>query len=223
EGGVWALASSDRTGDALRQQAQRLPELERPHILIGSLPELTTLLTLRGEADLRFDRIIGRNVFTRDVGRLPETLVELKELLGENGRFCFIQMIPRHTQRLYKLVDWTGHDELSARVTAVEEAIYHDASDPLVNWDENDLLAAFGTEVEILVEQQVEERSVTESQIERWFTLDTSERVSYADHLVAAGISKPELDLTKRLYQRGLVSQVVRWETKFAYITTSKQ
>ncbi len=221
EGGVWALASNDRTGDALRQQAERLSELERPHILIGSLPELTTLLTLRGEADIRFDRIIGRNVFTRDVGRLAEILVGLQGVLGENGRFCFIQTIPRHTQRLYKLVDWTGHEELGARVAAAEEAIYHAANDPLVNWDESDLKAAFGKNVEIVVEQQVEERSITEPQLERWFTLADGHRASYGDHLAAAGISAQELDLLKRLYRRNLVSQVIKWGTQFACIMAS--
>ena len=218
EGGVWALANNDRTGDALRQQAQRLPELERPHILIGSLQELDYLLKLRGEEAVRFDRIIGRNVFTRDVARLPEILAGLKGLLGENGRFCFIQTIPRHTQRLYKLVDWTGHEELRVRVAASEETIYYDPNDPLVNWDENDLQVAFGTQAEIFVEKQVEERTLTESQIERWFVLGMDERASYADHLFVAGIAVQEIDLLTRLYHRNLLSRIVKWHTQMAYI-----
>ncbi len=65
EGGVYALAAATTDGEALRQQAERLPDLERPFILIGDLTELDTLLTLRGEDDLRFDRILARNLVTQ--------------------------------------------------------------------------------------------------------------------------------------------------------------
>ena len=67
EGGVWSLTLDDNTGTALRQQAQRLAELERPAVLIGEFGELDGLLELRGEAELQFDAIIGRNAFTRQV------------------------------------------------------------------------------------------------------------------------------------------------------------
>ena len=59
EGGVYALAAATTDGEALRQQAERLPELERPSILIGDITDLEMLLTLRGEEALLFDRIPG--------------------------------------------------------------------------------------------------------------------------------------------------------------------
>src|SRR5690606_16832135 len=65
EGGVWALTSDPQTGDVLRQQAQRLPELQRPVILVGTPAELDYLLALRGEEDVRFDRVLARNPFTQ--------------------------------------------------------------------------------------------------------------------------------------------------------------
>ena len=49
--------------NALRRDlAARLPELERPVVLQGTLAELRELLSLRAEADIRFDAVIGRNV-----------------------------------------------------------------------------------------------------------------------------------------------------------------
>ncbi len=223
EGGVWALAADDRTGDALRQQAQRLPELERPHILIGSLQELHYLLTLRGEEAVRFDRIIGRNVFTRDVTRLGELLKGLKLLLGENGRFCFIQTIPRHTQRLYKLIDWTGHETLGERVATVEEAIYHDANDPLVNWDEGDMKASFialGFRSKIDVETQIEERKLNSKIVAGWFDEGTIQvkRTSYAQHLKKDGFNKEEVKLVSLLYHQQLQKNAQRWQTTTAYL-----
>ena len=60
EGGVWTLAYAANEASALREMAARLPEVERPVILQGVLAELSDLLALRGEADVRFDAIVGR-------------------------------------------------------------------------------------------------------------------------------------------------------------------
>ncbi|NJN55925.1 MAG: hypothetical protein HC804_14975 [Anaerolineae bacterium] len=125
EGGVWALTADPQAGDALRQMAEKLPEMERPSILIGALTELPYLLSLRGETEQQFDRILGRNLFTDY--RLPitdyEALGKLREWLLLDGRLCLIQTIPRHGQRLGQLVEWGGQAKLQEKVTAVEEHI----------------------------------------------------------------------------------------------------
>ena len=59
EGSVWALAYAANEASALREMAARLPEIERPVVLQGTLAELSELLALRGEADVRFDAIVG--------------------------------------------------------------------------------------------------------------------------------------------------------------------
>ena len=99
EGGVYALAAATTDGEALRQQAERLPELERPFILIGDVTELDTLLTLRGEDDLRFDRILSRNVITqlRNVS-ITElfTPLEAVGLAVKTAVSASVQTIPKH-------------------------------------------------------------------------------------------------------------------------------
>jgi putative ATPase len=51
-----------------------------------------------------------------------------------------VETIPRHTQRLYQLLDLNVLDEaLSQKIVAAEEAIYAQADDPMVNWDVQDL------------------------------------------------------------------------------------
>ena len=111
EGGVWALTSDQQAGEALRQQAERLSELERPFILIGSLDELEYLMTLRGDEEMRFDRVLARNLFTQNASVVTEMGQLIREWLGENGRFCLAQTIPQHGQRLYQLVDWSQMPE----------------------------------------------------------------------------------------------------------------
>jgi putative ATPase len=172
EGGVWALTADATAGEALRQQAARLPEMERPVILIGVPEELGYLLSLRGEEDVRFDRILGRNAFSRP-DRSAETGQVLANLLLPGGRVVLSQSIPRHTQRLYDLVSWGRATALRDKVVAAEEAIYADAADPLVSWDADDLRAALEgaglADVRLTVETQTEERRITAGHLERWF------------------------------------------------------
>ena len=54
----WALATDEAAGEALRQQAARPPDVERPVVLVGNATELGYLLALRGESDVRRDRIL---------------------------------------------------------------------------------------------------------------------------------------------------------------------
>ncbi|MCI0394023.1 MAG: AAA family ATPase [Chloroflexi bacterium] len=246
EGGVWAITADPQAGEALRQQAARLPELERPVILIGELAELEYLLSLRGEADLRFDRILGRNVLTAN-GNRTAGLAQLAPRLLPAGRLCLAQVIPRHNQRLYELVDWsTVSTRLAAKVKAAEEEIYRDPADPLVNWDEANLaaeVAAAGfSNVQLQVEKQVEQRRITAAHLERWFGLAEGqergshdqvaknpkskiqnlklegERLNYVERLQAAGLRPKELEQVAALYRRQLHDQVVGWPTTVAFL-----
>ncbi len=225
EGGVWALAAEQQAGEALRQMAERLPEMERPFILIGTLADLEKLLTLRGETDLRFDRILARNLFTQAAIQNPQSEIQnIARWLAENGRFCFIQTIPRHSQRLYDLVVWED-EALHAKVAAAEEAIYHNANDPLVNWDEADLvnqLQAAGLTVQTQLLRQSEERRITAVHLERWFALEAGadERPSYGQRLREAGLAQAEVEEVARLYGRQLRDETVGWQTKVLFGVT---
>ncbi|MAT98829.1 MAG: AAA family ATPase [Anaerolineaceae bacterium] len=222
EGGVYALAAATTDGEALRQQAERLPELERPFILIGDLTELDTLLTLRGEEELKFDRILARNPITQLPNvSMTELFTPLKKRLVEDGRFCLVQTIPQHGQRLYQLVDWSGETKtLTQKVAQAEEAIYADETDPLVNWDESDLqagLEAAGfTTVTLQLDREKSQRRLTAGHLERWFGGDGDG--TYGRRLLEAGLSEKEVEKVRTLYKRQLEEQIVGWETAVAYI-----
>ena len=227
EGGVWALAADTMTGDALRQQAGRLPEVERPVILVGQVAELDYLLDLRGDVDLRFDQVVGRNVFTNTAAALPQTISAVVARMRPGGLLVLAQVVPRHTQRLFSLIDWSGAEALGSKVQAVEEAIYHDPADALVNWDETDLekgLLEAGLEnVQVMVEKQFEQRRLGAEQVERWLALDTAgtDRPSYLDRLAAAGLTEEELDEVARRYRRALLNQEVPWQSSYAIISAA--
>ena len=216
EGQVYALTANATSAEALRQQASRLPELERPIILQGDVGELKYLLSLRDEADIRFDVILGRNPFTQNETRKP-LIDSLASWLAADGRFVFSQTIPQHTQRLYQLVDWSQTDpDLAQQVAQAEEAIYTKPDDPLVNWDETDLEAALqesGMQVRLQIEKQVEGRRITADHLTRWFQNDNAERSTYGQHLQRGGLKTAAVEQVAKLYERQLLNQVVKWYT----------
>jgi putative ATPase len=230
EGGVWAMTADENTGEALRQQAQRLPEIERPAILFGHPHELDELLEIRGEPDVLFDVILARNPFSQ----YPSFLVEpdgegsilrlLAAKLKSGGRLCLAQTIPRHGQRLYQLVDWSGTNrDLASQVREAEESIFDDWQDPLVNWDVSDLersLHAAGFEaLDIQVETQIDQKQITSAYLVRWFASDElpSGRSTYGQRLVDAGLDENTVEIIADLYVRQLRGKEVAWHSQVAY------
>jgi putative ATPase len=224
EGGVWSLAADSIHGDALRQLASRFSEPERPVILIGEIEELDYLLQLRGEEDLQFDCIIGRNVLTRRMPSLAVLVAQLQDRLLPDGLLCFAQIIPKYTQRLHELVDWSGDEILQEKVRNAEEEIYDDDTDPLVNWDEKDLVeglqAAGMKRVQVKLDTITENRFITAPQLDRWFKPDKSTQVrgGYGQRLRASGLTKKEIKRTEVLFQRSLLEKQVSWHVTTAFV-----
>ena len=232
EGGVWALTPEQHDGEALRQQAGRLPELQRPVVIVGEPAELDYLLSLRGEGDVRFDRVLARNPFLAAAGRTARVALasQVNAHLLADGRFCFAQVVPRHGQRLYDLVDWSGAlAGLPEKVQAAEEAIYDDPDDPLVSWDEDLLKTALHEAgfdvVHAQRARQTEQRQLTAAHLERWFATETvaGGRPSYAARLRAAGMDDEEVAQIEQRYRQQLQDETVAWETTLVYALCSVQ
>jgi putative ATPase len=222
EGGTWALARDRQAAEGLRQQAERLPELERPVVLVGDVGELRELLSLRGEGEVRFDAVVGRNA----LGPTSDKVEALRSLVAwsrPGGRLSLAETVVGRAQRLYDLVDLSPlGEDLGRRVVEAEEAIYADAGDPLVNWGMADLgsaLEAAGlVEVAILEEVEGVEMLVSPATLERWFATDAGrERPSYAQHLLRQ-LTPGELAEVEALFQRQLAGQTIAWHTRIAFV-----
>lgn len=224
EGGVWAVAADPAAGELLRQQVKGMTELERPVVIIGELVEIPQLMAYRGDGDVRFDAIIGRNVLTRCSDK-QAMLQGIAALLNPGGTLSLAEVVPRHTQRLYKLVE-VGllGEELAGRLQAAEESIYTDPGDPMVNWDEADLMAAgraAGLFVEGEVEREEAERRISPVDLDRWFKIENVQyqtgRDTYANHLLKV-MTADELGKVRALYRRQLEGQTVSWSTATFYL-----
>ncbi len=226
EGGTWALVRDRQAGEGLRQQAERLPEIERPTILVGTPDELRDLMGLRGEDLLRFDAVVGRNA----LGPLPDkaaSLCMVGEFLKPGGILSLAETVVRRAQRLYDLVDLPAlGDDLGRRVREAEEQIYAAQDSPLINWLPADLQAAVETAgfEDARVAEQVQEADVLISTgtIAQWFASEADrERPSYAQHLLRQ-ITDEELVQVRALYERELAGQTVRWQTKIVFVVGQK-
>ncbi len=224
EGGVWTLAADEQTAQALREQMARFPELERPIVLVGNIFALPDLLAARGEQDVRFDAIIGRNSLTR----LPDKAAALKALVpwvADEGRLHLAEVVPRHTQRLYELVDLKAEAGLRERLIAAEEAIYAVTEDPMVNWDVDDLRRALdeaGLVGTVSVETDTSQTRVTPALLERWFAVKTEgRRFTYAQHLLRH-LSVAELAAVRRIFETQLAQQVISWQTRVAFVAAQR-
>jgi putative ATPase len=222
EGGTRALARDRQSGEALRQQSERLPELERPVVLVGDLEELADLLALRGEDSLRFDAIVGRNALVSLPGK-ERMLSLLGGWLQPKGCISLAETIIKHSQRLYDLLDLSPlGDDLRQRVAEAEEMIYSASDDPLVNWDASDLRAAFESAglsgVALQEEVHETEMLVSPSALADWFSPGAARsRPSYAQHLLRR-ITTDELARVQVQFQRQLGGQIVSWRTRIAFV-----
>jgi len=221
EGGVWCLVEKPEEAQALLEQAGRLPELERPVVWQGKVWDLPRLLRQAGEPALRFDRIIGRNVFTEEPDK-PALARLLAEILRPDGRIVLAEVVPRRAQRLYALVEPAAlPGDLAERWKEAEEAIYADAGDVMVNWDAPDLERAFaeaGLEVQMEVVEESNERVLGPRQLAQWFTPAAAGRPSYVQRLLANGrLTEAEIEVLRQQLSRR-IGQPLVWRTSVAYV-----
>jgi putative ATPase len=226
EGGVWALTSDPAAGAALHQQAERLPEVERPVVLVGALTDLPALLAAHDAQEVRFDAVVGRNALTRCTDKTG-ALAQMRACLRPGGRLSLVEVVPRHAQRLSALADLTALDsELAARWQAAEEAMYQIPTDVLVNWDVPDLedalvAAGFTLLAALQCDTQTEERRITAAHLERWLSVSAEpERPSYASRLLTH-LSTAEVQRVTGCLRHQLLDQIVPWQMRLVYITAA--
>jgi putative ATPase len=221
EGGVYVQVPTATDVERLQTQAQALPELLRPTMLQGTVQQLSALLTAQAP-EIRFNHILGRNILMSAVDKsgLVRTWIPF---LQSGGKITLAETVPRHSQRLYRLIDAAKVEpDLYQRLILAEEAIYKDSSDPRMNWDSTDLQRVFeqaGCHAQIETVQTVAEMYISPALVERWFAI-APDAPTYAHHL-SHYLSTLEIEWVRTLFQRCLQDQSVPWESAIALISAN--
>ena len=221
EGGVYACVRSQTEAEVLNEQAAILPELLRPIVLTTRFDELPNLLTQQ-ERGIRFDCIMGRNILRSETDKAG-IVKNLIPFLNAEGVLVLAETVPRHTQRLYKLIQpaWLP-SELLARLRTAEEAIYDDHSNPTINWDSFDLQQDLEKEgLTVKVEQERSQTSIliTPTLLERWFgsTQKSEARLTYRRHLEKI-LTDEEVAVVRQVFTQYLCHQTVTLSSTIAYL-----
>ncbi len=218
EGGVYACVYSATDANAMAEQAAALPELSRPIILQADLHQLSSLLEKQA-TDVRFDRLMGRNALLREPDKAG-IIHSLLKWLHPNGMIALAESVPQESQRLYKLLDsaWLGA-KLYKKLAQAEDAIYTQATDPMVNWNVKDLQAIFEScklETNIEVETISTDVFITNPLINRWFSDSINSQKSYRKYLEQS-LAPTEIEKIRSAFER-LQNQTVKWESTIAYL-----
>jgi putative ATPase len=221
-GGVWALVGTMEEAVSLSRQAEQLDGPARPPIVRGELEALPALVEAQGQGEVRFDVAVGRNALARRPD-LEAAARALGMVLRPGARVALAESLPRHGQRLYRLVELANlGEDLAARLRAAEEAIFADESDPLVRWDAADLTAALEaagfSQVQVETEQRAQQQRISDELLAHWFAARTrSSRPSYAQRL-SDRLAPEELALVRSLFSAQLRGRTVSWTSTVAFV-----
>jgi putative ATPase len=209
EGQVWAATDDPTHAAALRQQAARLDELERPVVLEAGVDAVAGAATAR-DPTVRFDRVLGRGALAA-VADGVALLAGLAALLTADGAVLLAETDAARAQRLAALVDWSDAEALGTRVRACEEALYAGAR----AWDEPHwatLADAAGLTLAAQLDVVVHgDQRISAEAVARWFGAPGAPG-AYARAL-AAELGPTEVEEVARRYRARFAGQVVPWRT----------
>ncbi|MBD2452392.1 AAA family ATPase [Nostoc sp. FACHB-152] len=222
EGGVYACVRTNIDANALQEQAAALPQLMRPVILTEPISQLPAVLA-QAAPTVQFDCIMGRNALMSEPDKL-QAAQTLAQVIPLRGKLVLAETVPRYTQRLYRLLPANALDEkLYERLVDAEEAMYTNQSDPMLNWDADDLHDAFastGLTVDMVVEQNLTQIHISSVFLERLFATKGN-RQSYAQHL-GEKLTLEELERLKVTFTHYLLNQTIDWQSAIAFFKVYK-
>ncbi len=173
------------------------------------------------EPGVRFDFIVGRDLFTRVPAALQTALARLLlSLAAEDGALSIAQVIPGRGQRLSTLV--SGDDPALARkLEAAEERAYSDPSNVLVSWREDGLAAALreagGRDVRVETERSLDTRRITEREMAAWLAPSSA-----YGRALSGGLETAELSRVHEMFRSQIVGREVPWASVVAFLVARR-
>jgi putative ATPase len=222
EGAVWTLAHDDRAHATLQAAALGMDLLKQPQIVRTEFSRFDRDLKTAAGRKVRFDRIIGRNVLTREAEK-SALISRIAGLLASNGCLTLAETIPSEGQRVSTLLSSRGIDADALQTLAdAEERLFQDPDDPMVNWTSASLERELAKLPEVTVSVTREEdgilRRISPADVDFWLrTTDGKGRLSLGDRIARTSGEEALAEL-RAIMHRKLDFQEVEWKTVTAMI-----
>jgi len=221
EENVYALAESKEEKLVLNGLFNKPLSGIKPNIAVGksSSPESFEI------DDIRFERIVGRNVIQKHIDKTA-FLEKLKPWLLPDGFLVFGEAVPALGQRLSDLIPRNLIDSKFRRtLKAAEENIYHDSSTARSNWIPSTLREELESANWNIRRWQVKEFStstmISKEQIEQWFTAQPeSPHSSYVEHL-STHFTLAQLNKLRDTFRNEVAGKIVKWNSVSLFMQLS--
>jgi len=233
EGGVWGVVASPDEAALLQHRMKELEQAMRPSILqpdrplaemaraLSSLESEQIMPALGVDPAIRFDFVVGRDLFTRlpasDRAALTRLLLAI---LAPEGALSVAQIIPALGQRLSSLVQLDSAS-FTKKLEAAEVRAYSDPSNDLVNWNQEELAAACreagARDVSVETVPLIDSRRITDREMELWLAPDSS-----YGRALAAGLESRELARVHEAFRAQLAGREVSWTSTVAFVVARK-
>lgn len=221
EGGVYTHTSSLTTAEALEQQSQALPVLQRPTVVCSPLIEIFETLD-KEHPNLQFDRIIGRNIL-QSVDSELAFVQHCTQRLRADGELLFVEKDAQESQRVYTLAQaqWLPSG-LFERLRDAEEEWYTQL--PSALHGDPELFQAQCKDLDLGLQyeriQHTTDVRLTAHMLKRWF--DASNPTSYRNSM-QMWLSADELHTLETVFCNQLNQQIVPWLSTVTFYTIRNQ
>jgi len=167
--------------------------------------------------ELRFDRIIGRNVLHNQNDK-ASFLNNLSKWISAEGLLILAENVPSLGQRLSNLISQDSLDsEFHEKLILAEDKIYNNPQNPRCNWTPQTLQDQIKAENWSIDCWHVKEYStpvmIRKEHVEQWFNAQSEKQYSgYLEQLTSL-ISQEDLQILNECFRKEIVGKVVEWHS----------
>ncbi len=221
EGGVWALAHDGREYEILTAKAPGQDALAQPQVVKTSLTDFSADIRAAAGESVRFNVIVGRNVLTHESNK-QGIIEQAVQLLHPEGRIVLAEIVPRLGQRLSELLNLsTIGPGVASRMIKVEEELFNDAGDPMLNWDavtlQRELEGIPSVVVKVFSATDYPKTTILPTNVDNWFGPAGGKKKKSLGMRFETVFDAKELEEVRELFHRQLDNRTVPWKTVVAY------
>jgi hypothetical protein len=225
EGGVWALAYDEREYETLIKNTAG-DALARPQVVLTSPDAFDEDVRKAAGNAVRFSVILGRNILTHLTDKTA-IIEKALRLLEQKGAVVLAEVVPKHGQRLSGLLSFKPADAgFEEKFKIVEDGLFNDSADPMLNWDEESLkqaLEKIKVAVRVFTAASSPKTRVLPSNIDFWFRVSADDKRKSMGDRLKAEFGKKDLERLKAIFHAQLDNKEVQWKTAIAYIKIARE